>query len=187
MIACKARFLCIFLLAFVAGTVPVAASDYLYTPIYGFEDPLRDYTVRHLRDNVRFLLFRSEFNVQQTGYASSSGNLNNVQIATDFARLASSGISGLAPGEIDRDLYNAERFAVHFYESLARRWERLNPIPGLYYDIIIRSAAYPFVFMEALDQYAFDFGTFPFTDDLKFRQTSIGDRQFAFGFRLIFD
>ena len=185
MIACKARFLLVFLV-FVTGAGSLAASDYLYTPIYGFEDPLRDYTVRHLRDNVRFLLFRSEFNVQQTGYASSSGNLNNVQIATDFARLASSGISGLAPGEIDRDLYNAERFTVRLYESLARRWDRLNPIPGLYYGIIIRSPAYPFIVLEGLNNYALDLGTFPFTDDQRFRQTMLWQRQYGFEFRIIF-
>lgn len=186
MIACKARFL-IFLSAFVMPTVSVAAQDYLVPPLYEFDTMVRDYTQRHLSDNVRFLLFRSEFSVRQTGYANSSGNLANFQIASDFSQLAKSGISGLAPGEIDRDLYNAERFTVRLYESIARRWERMNPIPGLYYDIIIRSAAYPFIFMEALDQYAFDFGTYPFTDDLKFRMTNLGDRQFAFGFRLIFD
>lgn len=186
MIACKARFL-VLSLAFVTAGGSLAAQDYLIPPLYEFDTRVQDYTQRHLSDNVRFLLFRSEFSVRQTGYASSSGSLTNVQIGTDFAQMARSGIAGLAPGGIDRDLYNAERFTVHLYESMARRWERLNPIPGLYYDIIIRSAAYPFIFMESLDQYATDLGTFPFTDDLKFRQTEIYQRQFAFGFRVIFD
>lgn len=166
--------------------MPAAAQDYLIPPLYEFDTEVWDCTQRHLSDNVRFLLFRSEFKVRQTGYSNISGNLTNFQIATDFSQLARSGISGLAPGEIDRDLYNAERFTVHLYESMARRWERLNPIPGLYYDVIIRSAAFPFLFFEGIEQYASDFGTYPFTDDLKFRQINLGQRQYAFGFRIIF-
>ncbi len=185
MIACKARFL-FFCLAFWAAGGAIAAQDYLIPPLYEFDNRVQDYTQRHLSDNVRFLLFRSEFSVLQTGYASNSGNLTNIQISSDFAQMAKLGATGLMPDGIDRDLYNAERFTVRLYESMARRWERLNPIPGLYYDVIIRSAAYPFIFMESLDRYAFDFGTFPFTDDLKFRQTNLYQRQFAFGFRIIF-
>ena len=134
----------------------------------------------------RFLLYRAEFRIRQTGYANSSGNLANLQIATNFAALASFGLAGLAPENLDRDLYNAERFTVRFYESLARRWERLNPIPGLLYEVVIRSPAYPFIFVESLDNYYFDLGTFPFTDDLNFRKLSLASRQYGFGFRISF-
>lgn len=198
MIACKARFtlrslnlvthrLAGGLLLFVLAGQTIQAQDYLAPRIYGFDRGPRDYTQRHLSDNLRFLLFRSEFKVTQTGYASNSGNLTNLQFATDFAQLASSGISGMAPNEIDRDLYNAERFTVRLYESLARKWENLNPIPGLLYQVIIRSPAYPFIVLEGLNEYALGLGTFPFTDDLRFRETSLASRQYGFGFRIIFD
>lgn len=195
MIACKARFRFAYFarlrpvlaVALFFCCFPAAAQDYLIPPIFAFDTPRRDYGVRHLRDNVRFLLFRSEFKVRQTGYASNSGNLTNLQLATDFSQLLSADISGLAPAEIDRDLYNAERFTVRLYESIARRWERLNPIPGLYYSLVIRSPAYPFVFLEGLDSYAFDLGTFPFTDDERFKQTLLWQRQYGFAFRIIFN
>lgn len=185
MIACKARF-AIPLLAFVTGFLPVFAQGYISRPLYEIDKQGIDYTQRHLSDTVRMLLYQATFSVKQSGYANNSGNLTNLQIGTNFAQLLGGGNLGLAPDNIDRDLYNAERVAVRLYESFARRWDRLNPIPGLYYDIVIRSAAYPFVFMESIDRIAFDFGTFPFTDDLKFRQTDLGQRQFAFGFRIIF-
>jgi hypothetical protein len=185
MIACKARFaLCCLVLWAVGGAL--RAQDYLVPPLYPFDRQVRDYTQRHLSDTVRMLLFHSQFKVRQTGYPNSSGNLSNLQIPIDFAQLASSTMRGLAPGEIDRDLYNAERFTVHLYESFARRWDRMNPIPGLFYTFIVRSSAYPFIFMEAIDQYAFDLGTFPFTDDLKFRQVLLSQRQYGFAFRIIF-
>jgi len=76
---------------------------------------------------------------------------------------------------------------VRIYESLARRWERLNPIPGLYYGVIIRSPAYPFIVLEGMNNYALDLGTFPFTDDERFRQTMLWQRQYGFEFRIIFD
>ncbi len=191
MIACKARFIlqkfrffAFLLLVFPAGA---AAHDYIYQPIYEFDRGPRDYTGKYLSDTLRALLFRSEFTVKQTGYASNSGNLTNLQFATDFAQLATSRFSGIAPDEIDRDLYNAERFTVRIYESLARRWERLNPIPGLYYGVIIRSPAYPFIVLEGMNNYALDLGTFPFTDDERFRQTMLWQRQYGFEFRIIFD
>jgi hypothetical protein len=195
MIACKARFnfrwhghllprLCLATFFLVASSI--SAQDYLIPPLYNFRPIPPDYSQRHLSDTVRTLLFRSEYSVQQTGYANSSGNLSNLELVSDFRQLASSGISGLAPNDIDRDLYNAERFTVHLYESFARRWDRLNPIPGLYYTIIIRSAAYPFIFMEALDEYAFTLGTYPFTDDLRFQQTDLNQRQYGFAFRIFY-
>ncbi len=191
MIACKARFdwrqhvkTCLAALCLLA--TPISAhEEYLINPVYGFDRQLRDYTQRHLSDNVRFLLFHSAFSVRQTGYASNSGNLTNLVIATDFTQLAATGMAGLAPSDIDRDLYNAERFTVRLYESFARRWERLNPIPGLFYSLVIRSPAYPFIFMEGLDSYAFDLGTFPFTDDERFKQTSLASRQYGFAFTII--
>lgn len=191
MIACKARFvlqkylyLGVFLLLLPGSA---GAHDYIYEPIYGFARGTRDYTGKHLSDTVRTLLFHSQFRVKQTGYASNSGNLTNLQFVTDFSQFATSRFSGVAPDEIDRDLYNAERFAVHFYESLARRWERLNPIPGLYYGVIIRSPAYPFIVLDGMNNYALDLGTFPFTDDERFRQTMLWQRQYGFEFRIIFD
>ena len=191
MIACKARFnwqrhakTCLMALCLVAAPA-VAAQDYLIRPPFEFDREVRDYTQRHLSDNVRFLLFHSAFSVRQTGYSSNSGNLTNLVIATDFAQMAATGMSGLAPSDIDRDLYNAERFTVLLYESFARRWERLNPIPGLFYSLVIRSPAYPFVFLEGLDQYATDLGTFPFTDDQRFKQTSLASRQYGFAFRIL--
>lgn len=191
MIACKARFnwrraLCQWFAVFTALAAPsISAQDYLIQPPFGFDREVRDYSQRHLSDNVRFLLFHSAFTVTQTGYASNSGNLTNLVIATDFAQLAANGISGLARSEIDRDLYNAERFTVLLYESFARRWERMNPIPGLYYSLLIRSPAYPFIFMQGLDDYAWDFGTFPFTDDERFKQISLASRQYGFAFRIL--
>lgn len=191
MIACKARFILQkvarfgLLLLFLPASA--GAHDYIYRPIYQFDLKPRDYTQKHLSDTLRSLLFRSEFTVKQTGYASNSGNLTNLQFATDFAQLATSRFSAMAPDEIDRDLYNAERFTVRIYESLARRWERLNPIPGLYYGVIIRSPAYPFIVMEGMNNYALDLGTFPFTDDERFRQTMLYQRQYGFEFRIIFD
>jgi len=185
MIACKARFVLLLLLS---GTAVFGhpSFDYPAPRLYFFDRGTPDYSQRLLSEHVRFLLFRAEFKVKQTGYANSSGNLANLQIATNFAALASFGLAGLAPEDLDRDLYNAERFTVRLYESLARRWERLNPIPGLLYEVVIRSPAYPFIFMEGLDAYWFDLGTFPFTDDLRFRQTSLASRQYGFGFRLSF-
>ena len=191
MIACKARFILQKLRHFafwlLVLPVGVAAHDYIYQPIYEFDRGPRDYTGKYLSDTLRALLFRSEFTVKQTGYASNSGNLTNLQFATDFAQLATSRFSAMAPDEIDRDLYNAERFTVRIYESLARRWERLNPIPGLYYGVIIRSPAYPFIVLEGMNNYALDLGTFPFTDDERFRQTMLWQRQYGFEFRIIFD
>jgi len=191
MIACKARFIVqrlrhFAVLLFVLP-VGVAAHDYIYQPIYQFDQGPRDYTGKYLSDTLRALLFRSEFTVKQTGYASNSGNLTNLQFATDFAQLATSRFSAMAPDEIDRVLYNAERFTVRIYESLARRWERLNPIPGLYYGVIIRSPAYPFIVLEGMNNYALDLGTFPFTDDERFRHTMLWQRQYGFEFRIIFD
>jgi hypothetical protein len=190
MIACKARFmgriylfLGIFFLLLPAGA---GAHDYIYNPIYEFDRGPRDYTGKYLSDTVRSLLFRSEFTVKQTGYSSNSGNLTNLQFATDFSQMVTSRFSAMAPDEIDRDLYNAERFTVRLYESLARRWDRLNPIPGLYYGIIIRSPAYPFIVLDGLNNYALDLGTFPFTDDQRFRQTMLWQRQYGFEFRIIF-
>ncbi len=191
MIACKARFILqkyrhlVFLLLFLPAGA--GAHDYIYEPIYGFERGPRDYSGKHLSDTVRSLLFRSEFTVKQTGYASNSGNLTNLQFVTDFAQLTTSRFSAVAPDEIDRDLYNAERFTVRLYESLARRWDRLNPIPGLFYGIIIRSPAYPFIVLDGMNNYALDLGTFPFTDDQRFRQTMLWQRQYGFEFRIIFD
>jgi len=184
MIRCKATFI---FTCSVSALLPLGAQAYLSPPIYGFEKQVGDYTQRHLSDNVRYLLFRAEFSVSQKGYSNNSGNLTNLQIATDFAALARSGIGGLAPGNIDRDLYNAERFAVRFYESIARRWDSLNPIPGLYYSILIRNAAYPFIFLESVENLARDFSTFAFTDDLLFRKTALGDRQFGFAFEIAFN
>lgn len=196
MIRCKAGFktsikaLCVSVVIELLYLIPcqnLLAHEYIPNPLYGFDSPMRDYTIRHVRDTVRVLLVRSEFKVPQTGYANSSGNITNIQIATDFKQLAVSGFAGLAPDDIDRDLYNAERFTVRFYESLARRWDRLNPIPGLYYGITVRNAAYPFVFMEALQTYAYDMGTYPFTDDLFFRKTALLDRQYGFSFQIVFN
>lgn len=191
MIACKARFKrlgsllrSVLFAAFLC--TGLQAHDFPGPRLFQYDRDVIDYTQKHLSENVRFLLFRSEFKVRQTGYANSSGNLANLQIATNFAALASFGLAGLAPEELDRDLYNAERFTVRLYESMARRWESLNPIPGLLYEVVIRSPAYPFIFLEGLDQYWFTMGTFPFTDDLRFRETSLASRQYAFGFRLIF-
>lgn len=166
---------------------PLNAHEYLLVPLYGFDIEVRDISQRHLTDTLRTLLYRSEFAVRQTGYANSSGNLANLQIATDFAQLARSRLSAVAPDEIDRDLYNAERFTVRLYESIARRWERLNPIPGLYYGISIRNAAYPFIFMESLQNYADDLGTYPFSEDLNFRKTALIERQYGFSFQIIFN
>ena len=114
------------------------------------------------------------------------GSITDLQFATDFSQMVTSRFSAMAPDEIDRDLYNAERFTVRLYESLARRWDRLNPIPGLYYGIIIRSPAYPFIVLDGLNNYALDLGTFPFTDDQRFRQTMLWQRQYGFEFRIIF-
>ncbi len=187
MIACKARFhwrRFAFVLAL--SYAPAAfAQDYLIPPPFLLDREVKDYTQRHLSDNVRFLLFHSAFTVRQTGYSSNSGNLANLVIATDFAQLATNGMAGLAPSNIDRDLYNAERFTVLLYESFARRWENLNPIPGLFYSLVIRSPAYPFIFMQGLDDYAWDFGTFPFTDDERFKQQSLASRQYGFAFRIL--
>lgn len=187
MIACKARFTwrCLAFLLTLAGLSTLHAQDYLVPPPFGLDRQVRDYTQRHLSDNVRFLLFHSAFTVRQTGYSSNSGNLANLVIATDFAQLATTGMAGLAPSNIDRDLYNAERFTVLLYESFARRWENLNPIPGLFYSLVIRSPAYPFIFMQGLEDYAWDFGTFPFTDDESFKQQSLASRQYGFAFRIM--
>lgn len=196
MIRCKAGFKLPKTAARLAGGIlmvlafmqlPLQAHDYLLIPLYGFDREVRDVSQRHLTDTLRTLLYRSEFRVQQTGYANSSGNLTNLQIATDFAQLARSRIPSMAPDEIDRDLYNAERFTVRLYESIARRWENLNPIPGLHYGITIRNAAYPFVFMESLQTYADDLGTYPFSDDLNFRKTALIDRQYGFSFQIVFN
>lgn len=181
------RMVCRAALVLLVLLLPLNAHEYLLVPLYGFEGEVYDVSQRHLTDTLRTLLYRSEFKVRQTGYANSSGNLTNIQIATDFTQLARARISGMAPDEIDRDLYNAERFTVRLYESIARRWERLNPIPGLYYGISVRNAAYPFIFMESLENYAFDLGTFPFTDDLSFRKTALIERQYGFSFQIIFN
>lgn len=186
MIACKARFIILFQLFGAMAAFAHPSFDYPATRLFAFDRGNPDYSQRLLSENVRFLLFRTEFRVRQTGYASSSGSLANLQLATNFAALASFGLAGLAPEDLDRDLYNAERFTVRLYESIARRWERLNPIPGLLYEVIIRNAAYPFIYMEALDIYWFDLGTFPFTDDLLFRELNLGRRQYGFGFRISF-
>ncbi len=186
MIACKACFGILLLLLSASAASAHHSFDYPATRLFEFDVGTPDYSQRILSENVRFLLFRAEFKVRQTGYANSSGNLANLQIATNFAALASFGLAGLAPEDLDRDLYNAERFTVRLYESLARRWERLNPIPGLLYEVVIRSPAYPFIFMEGLDAYWFDLGTFPFTDDLLFRELSLATRQYGFGFRISF-
>lgn len=186
MIACKAPFALLLLLLSATAVGAHPSFDYPATRLFAFDRGSPDYSQRLLSENVRFLLFRAEFRVRQTGYANSSGSLANLQIATNFAALASFGLAGLAPEELDRDLYNAERFTVRLYESMARRWERLNPIPGLLYEVIIRNAAYPFIFMEGLDAYWFDLGTFPFTEDLLFRELSLASRQYGFGFRISF-
>jgi hypothetical protein len=186
MIACKAPFALLLLLLGTTAASGHPSFDYPATRLFAYDVGTPDYSQRLLSENVRFLLFRAEFKVRQTGYANSSGNLANLQIATNFAALASFGLAGIAPADLDRDLYNAERFTVRLYESLARRWERLNPIPGLLYEVVIRSPAYPFIFLEGLDAYWFDLGTFPFTDDLRFRQVSLASRQYAFGFRISF-
>jgi len=191
MIACKAlkkykRMLRMGL--YFLAIIRIEGHDYLTPRLYEFDRNVLDYSQRHLSDNFRYLMFHSQFTVKQTGYANSSGNLANLTITTNFAAMASSAAMGLAPEDFDRDLYNAERFAVHFYESLARRWERLNPIPGLYYVPITRNSAYPFIFMEGYDQiYTHDLGTFPFIDDLKFQQYRLDQRQYALAFQILFN
>lgn len=160
--------------------------DYPAARLYEFSGNSPDYSQKILSEKVKLLLFRPEFKVKQTGYANNSGNLANLQIVTNFAALASFGLAGLAPETLDRDLYNAERFAVRFYENLARRWERLNPIPGLLYEVVIRNPAYPFIFMESVENYWWDLGSFPFTDDLRFREQRLVSRQYGFGFRINF-
>lgn len=189
MIRCKATFhlaRCAFWFTVFTAANLVNAQAYLVPPVYGFEKGIIDYEQRHLSDNLRFLLYRSEFSVLQQGYSNSSGNLANLQIATDFAAMARSGLGGLAPDTIDRDLYNAERFAVRLYENMARRWDSMNPIPGLNYSLLIRNAAYPFIFLESVENIARDFSTFPFTDDLKFRDIALTRRQFGFAFQIVF-
>ena len=186
MIACKARFGILLLLLSATAVSGHPSFDYPATRLFDFDRGTPDYSQRLLSENVRFLLYRAEFNVRQTGYANSSGSLANLQISTNFAALASFGLAGLAPEDLDRDLYNAERFTVRLYESIVRRWERLNPIPGLLYEVVIRSPAYPFIFMEGLDTYWFGLGTFPFTDDLSFRELSLASRQYGFGFTISF-
>jgi hypothetical protein len=186
MIACKAPFALLLPLLGATALSGHPSFDYPATRLYAYDRGTPDYSQKLLTENVRMLLFRAEFKVRQTGYANSSGNLANLQIVTNFAALASFGLAGIAPADLDRDLYNAERFTVRLYESLARRWERLNPIPGLLYEVVIRSPAYPFIFLEGLDAYWFDLGTFPFTEDLRFRQVSLASRQYGFGFRISF-
>ncbi|MCS6972195.1 MAG: hypothetical protein N2Z22_06480 [Turneriella sp.] len=188
MIACKARFathrLSIFI--FVVCYADLRAQPYLHSRLAGFDHGVADYSQKLLSDKLRLLLFRVEFTVKQTGYANISGNLANLQIVTDFAAMAGGRVLQLLPPEVDRDLYRAERFAVRLYENLARLWEGLNPIPGLYYEVIIRSPAYPFIFMESVENYWWYFGTYPFTEDPLFRKTSIASRQFGFAFRILF-
>lgn len=186
MTACKARFTWVALLLSAFAAHAQSTYDYPAALLYEFRGNSADYSQKLLSEKVKLLLFRPEFKVKQTGYANSSGNLANLQIATNFAALASFGLVGLAPENLDRDLYNAERFTVRLYENLARRWERLNPIPGLLYEVVIRSPAYPFIFMESIENYWWGLGTFPFTDDLRFRELRLASRQYGFGFRLSF-
>lgn len=184
-IACKARFQ--ILIALLLLICQSFFSMGIHTHALWFSTPIvHDSVQRDLSAKLRYLLFRAEFRIAQTGYGSSSGNLGNVQIMTQFLGIAGLALSRVKPEDIDHDLYTLERFTVRLYESLARRYERLNPIPGLYYDIYIRNPAYPFLYFEALDKYYFHMGAFPFMDDLRFRETSIASRQWGLGFRILF-
>ena len=188
LIGCKARLylLRVFVwLAWICGS-SIFAHEYLFTRLYEFDTIVYDYTQRSLSDNLSYLLLRKDLRFNPTGYSGSSGNLQNVQVITDFSQIAGSTLHADAPEGIDRDLWNAERFVVKFYESLARRWEVLNPIPELLYVLYVRSAAYPFLFSPSFDMLASDKGTFPFTEDLQFRKTLIVQRQFGLAFRILF-
>ncbi|MBV6492971.1 MAG: hypothetical protein LDLANPLL_00978 [Turneriella sp.] len=163
-----------------------AFSAYLSPRLYGFDSNPADYKQKELSDTLQYLLSHPQFSVQQVGYPTVTGTFTNLQVITDFTRFAAIFRMELVSDSLNREIYNAERFIVFFYESLARRWENLNPIPGLYYTVIIRNPAYPYLFMESFDADARLLGTFPFMDDYKVRLTKVFEQQFAFGFRVLF-
>jgi len=188
LIGCKARLylLRIFVCIICCFGSSIFAHEYLFTRLYEFDQLALDYTQLSLSDNLSYLLLRKDLRFNPTGYSGSSGNLQNLQILTDFSQIVSSSLHANIPEGIDRDLWTAERSVVKFYESLARRWEVLNPIPGLFYVLYVRSAAYPFLFSPSFDMLASDKGTFPFTEDLQFRKTLLIQRQYGIAFRILF-
>lgn len=142
---------------------------------------LRDSNLKVLRMNLREALEYNFILKRSTNYLSQNSTLANFELdVTSILFYADSKYAALFPKTVSRYIWRTQHKMVKLYWSVRRRLRQMNPVPGYVYIFRSRSPAFPFIFMESVDQLAYDLGTYPFTDDGAFKYIKIRDRSFGF-------
>ncbi len=86
--------------------------------------------------------------------------------------------------DINNELTYWQKYLFKKYKSGLHKIIDLNPIPGMSYGTSSHNPSYPYIFISTLDQFYFDLGTFPYTDDL--RKNITNKLEYAYGFKFIY-